>query len=343
MDGSRTNNGPFDLFAQPFHILRVDPAVTNRQVHDAFDIAQERRLAPYDVLVRARDAILDASRRLSYELSYPIDSPRVEIDALYAALSSDAASANELLLLADRLAPLSRANFVAHIAANRPAKSAVLRAMIDAHVCIEPVEIYEILKVLRRTGGYPAPALASVNQGLQDLLDIHAQAAIAGFATSEDAIEPVLACTQQILALDERYHIGVLRSLLSAYRQSIGQQQSARIQQIEGACVALQLAPTGVSMLDALRSTLHDWVSLCRPLMAFDINQGIRERDFEIPSDLVRALIAHLSAHQQYDVALLVADLGCEVFGPMPTVVDQLDQDKRIIERMSIDAWMKPL
>src|SRR5467141_3446489 len=344
MDGIQTNCEPlaFDLFAQPFRILCIDPAAASRQVHDAFDIARERRLVSDDILISARNTILDPSRRLSYELSYLIDSPLAEIDALYTILSSDA-SAKELLAIADRLAPLSRANFVAHIAAHRPPESALLRAIVEAHVAIEPTGIYEILKVLRRTGGYPAPSLTSVNHGLQELLNTHAKAAVAGFKTSEDATEPVLACTQQILALDKRYHIDVLSSLLAAYRRSIGPQQSVRIQQIECACKALQAHPTNLSLLEALQKALLDWASLCRPLIAFDIHHGVRERDFVIPTNLVRALISHLTVDQQYDVALKVAKLSRDALSSMPTTVDLLDQVGRLIERESLDAKMKPL
>src|SRR3984893_18316825 len=68
---------PFDLFAQPFRILRIDPGATNQQVHDAFDIAQKQQLASSDELGSARASIFDPSRRLLHELRYPIDTPRL--------------------------------------------------------------------------------------------------------------------------------------------------------------------------------------------------------------------------------------------------------------------------
>jgi hypothetical protein len=57
----------------------------------------------------------------------------------------------------------------------------------------------------------------------------------------------------------------------------------------------------------------------------------------------VRALIAHLTVHQQYDAALTVANLSCDAMNSMPTTVDQLEQDRRLIELESLDAKMKPL
>src|SRR5450755_2612182 len=344
MDSSRMNGRslPFDLFDQPFRILGIDPATAISQIHEAFVIAHERRLASEDVLVSARDALLAPSRRLPYELRYPIDSPFDEVDALYAMLLSDHASTNELLLYANQLAPLSRANFLGHVAAHQPAESALLSAIIAAHVRIEPTKVYEDLKALRRPGGYPPPSLASVNQGLQSLLDTHAQAAIAGFHTSEDATEPVLACTRQILALD-RNHNNVLGSVLRAYRQSIHQLQSTRIGQLEYVCEALKAQPSHPAFINTLQQALFEWASLCGPLIAFNVHHRVRELDLEVPTDLVRALIAHLTAHQQYAVALKVATLGRDALSSMPRTTDQLEQDRLLIGRESLDARMKPL
>jgi hypothetical protein len=88
------NEAPFpcDLFTHPFRVLRIDPAATNQQVLDAFDIAQEQRSASSDELVIARRSIFDPSRRLLHELSYPIDSPSADVHALFTMLSSDASA-----------------------------------------------------------------------------------------------------------------------------------------------------------------------------------------------------------------------------------------------------------
>jgi len=64
---------------------------------------------------------------------------------------------------------LYEGDFLAHVAAVDRRKC-LLRAIVEAHVSIELTGIYEILKELRRSGGYPAPSVASVNRGLQDLL-----------------------------------------------------------------------------------------------------------------------------------------------------------------------------
>ena len=141
----------FDLFANPFLILLIDPAATDAVVGDAFDRAKMNG-SWSDILGEARSAIGDPTKRLFHELGYPLDSPREEIDALYAALSSQF-SASDVLEFSERLAPLSRANFVAHLTAHRPASGARLTAFVQSHALIDSKRIYEILRTKRGIAG----------------------------------------------------------------------------------------------------------------------------------------------------------------------------------------------
>jgi hypothetical protein len=339
---TKNTSAPFDLFALPFRILRVTPEATSEEVHKAFEAARDQKFAPDNTLVSAYDAILDPSRRLSCELSYPIDSSHDEIEELFALLSGND-SASELLLVAGRLAPLSRANFVAHIAAHRPTEVAILRAIVEAHVCVDPMEVFEILKRRRTSAGFPAPSLAHVNQGLLDLLDVHAQACVAGIAGSGDAVEGLLACTQEILALNERDHVGVLRRLLATYRGSITRQEAMKIQQIENACGALKNQPTTPLLPNVINEALLGWAALCNPLIAFDAYDGVADDAFGIPTNLVRGLVSHLCDREDYDIALKVLALSRPTLRLIPGADEQLDGDAQFIERLSADARMKPL
>ena len=340
MDGS--SSPLFDLFAQPFRILCVDPAATDKQLHDAFDRAKLNRLASDDALAHARAAIRDPSKRLCCELSYPIDSRLEDIDALYAVLSREC-SEGELLLFSEQLEPLSRANFITHLTAHQPANSALLSALVESHALIDPTRIYEILKAIRRSAGCPAPSLINVNQGLRDLLDAHIEAAMAEYETIQDATEPMLACAEQILALGESYPVEVLGSLLTVYRRYIGPQQKIAAEEIETACKALQQHPADASLLDELMKALQDWLSLCRPLILLDMHYGRVEKEFEVPFELVSDLIAELTAHQHYDVALKIARFNSDAFRAMPTIVEQLNDDVRVIEGLSVQVKIAPL
>jgi hypothetical protein len=344
MDGNRTNRGSFtfDLIRHPFRVLRIDPSASNQQVQEALGIAREQRLASEDDLTGARDAILDPVRRLAFELKYPIDSPPADIEPLFTILSADA-SVDELLRVAERLAPLSKANFIAHAAARQPAVCALICAIIEAHASTDPKEIYEILKALRRTAGWTAPSVVDVSQGLQDLLTTHAQAVIDGFGTAREASEPLLAAVRQILALDARFHISVLESFAAAYRRSVRADATEKLEQIEASCEALRQQPTNASLLEELADALFGWAALCGPLILLDQYQNFGEKDFQIPADLVRALIADLTIDHHFDVALTLTDLSREVFNSMPATVVVLNKYRQIIERLSLTARLRPL
>src|SRR4051794_10525366 len=110
MDVSSPGNGRiFDVLEQPWRLLRVDPAATDEQIYDAFDRAQYNPIAESAALTFARDVLLDHSRRLAYELCYPLDCAASEVDTFYAAVSSDG-SIEEILNFSDQLWPLARAN-----------------------------------------------------------------------------------------------------------------------------------------------------------------------------------------------------------------------------------------
>jgi len=344
MDGSRTNHGSlfFDLRRQPFRILRIDPSASNQQVLEALDIAREQRLAPEDQLVGARDAILDPVRRLASELRYPIDSGPADIEPLFTMLSVDA-SADELLHIAERLAPLSKANFVAHAAARQPAEYALICAIVEAHASTDPKEIYEILKALRRTAGWPAASLVDVSQGLQDLVTAHAQAVIEGYGTVQHASEPMVLAIRELLALDARFYIGIIEAFATAYHRSVRADASNKREQIECACEALRQQPTNASLLEQLANALVDWANLCGPLILLDQYRSFGEKDFQIPADLLRALIADLTTDHHFEVALTLTDLSREVFNSMPETVVVLDKYRQIIEQLSLTARLRAL
>src|SRR6516225_7031294 len=112
MDVSRAPNEPlFDLSAQPFRLLRVDPTAAKPQIDAAVDIAQRNGTASFAAIIQARDALLNLERRLSCELAYPLDCPASEIESFYAALGENASTEEELLHFSNQLWPLGRANF----------------------------------------------------------------------------------------------------------------------------------------------------------------------------------------------------------------------------------------
>jgi hypothetical protein len=343
MNGSQASDTQlFDLFAHPFHILRIDPTASNDQVRAAVGIAQTSGLASADAIILASDAILDPERRLSCELSYPVDSQTSEVERLYALLSSGAPT-KDLVLFANSLPSLSRANVIAHVACRQPAEGAMLYALINSHASIDATELYAKLKATRTAAGIPAPSWVSVNQGLNELLISHLRAAYAVYPTIEDAYEPVLECTELIFEQGERYQGEALSIILKPYRDSIAPLQATGVELIRSACERLQLHPDDESNLTELKEVLTDWEMLCRPLILLEALQDRHQPDFDIPTHHVRALMAHLSIHHHYEIALKIAHLARDALSSLPASVRQLDEDVASIESLSLQAKIEPL
>jgi len=322
----------FNLLTNPFYLLAVDPAATNQQVDDAV-----RNCALGSEQARAQIAILDPSQRLSLELSYPIDSQPKQIEALYKALSRHA-PADEVLQLSTELGPLSRANLIAHLAADRPASAAVLSALVDAHASIEIPAVFAILRSLRAAAGWIAPSLVNVNDGVQALLALHTQAAIASYASPENAAEKMSACINQILADTGQYHLEALARLVAAYRARMKPRLETDVPRIEKACEALRQAPDDVESLDALAAAMRDWAAIYRPLILFHRDQDAGDEAIAECTDRVRDVIGDLVEGHDYDTALSVAGSARDAFAVLPETAAEFDKAIPIIEQWSRDA-----
>ena len=176
-----------------FNLLGTDPAATSAEVTQAYGFACERDVASNQVLTEARDSVLDPVRRLLCELAYPLDSTVAQVEAFYAGLS-DNATPSKLLPLASALPPLSKANFLARLAARQPADATVLTALVEAHAAIEATTIFDVLRQYRNRSGFPRPSLLDTGQGLQELLTVHSEAALAAFEKVQSAATPLLGC-----------------------------------------------------------------------------------------------------------------------------------------------------
>src|SRR5580704_11283073 len=115
---SAKNRRMFDLFEQPFRALRVDPWTPIQEINGSVDQGEPNSSASMHAKL-ARDILFDSAQRLSYELTFPLDCPRSEIETFYAATALNAPT-GQLLQFADWLWPLARSNFLAHIASHRP-------------------------------------------------------------------------------------------------------------------------------------------------------------------------------------------------------------------------------
>lgn len=331
----------FDPLVQPFHLLGIDPAATNAEVEAAYVRAlRQGGISEWD-LAHALGTILDPARRLVSELAYPIDSPPAQIETLYADLAGNV-SGHHLLPNATRLAPLSRANFVAALAARRPADANLLVALVDAHASINVTEIYAILKVLRRRAGCPTPSLVHVSQGLSDLRAMHIDVAIGGYDPIQSATEPMLECARSVLATPERYRVDVLSDVLNAYRRSTADLRGNACRRLEAACLALTRLPEAPS-IDELNCALRLWNSLYCPLVLLDAYEGCPDQDVAIAVDQVRGLLADLGFHHHHATARKVVNLARDVFSLVPGAMEHFNETASLLDSLWLEAEAEPL
>jgi hypothetical protein len=330
----------FDLFALPFWILGVDPTASQQVLREAFD--RGIQTASVMDLTLAYEMLSDPARRVLHELAYPLDCPSSGVEIYYAALRTDAAT-KDLLGFADQLQPLARANFLAHIAARRPASGQFLYELVRSHAAIDPTSIHHELEKTRPMAGLPAPSFLSVNQGLAELRQAHAFAAFNGYDALQDIAAPMLECTLKALASKERHSSKALGRFLRLYRTATEQVRTDAANLVETACAALSKRPNDVSCSDTIGRAAETWTSLARPLLLWNAGQPNGQLKFGTPIASLRKLLRELCASKQYDVALDVMSACQELSSAVPTTLDELSEDAGLAKTLSAYGCIKQL
>ncbi|MCK1518503.1 hypothetical protein IVB22_39760 [Bradyrhizobium sp. 190] len=284
-------------------------------------------------MAKAYANLLDPVRRLPGELSYPFGCTPDRVDFFYAELPADA-SDEDILQTSAQFAPLSRANFIARYAARRGASSELLLALIDAHNSIDAMEIYQALQALRHQAGWAPPSLASVRDGLNDLLNTHCVAVIDAYDPVESAAGPLLEATRRILATREQPLIQTHSLLLAAYRRAIGEMRSNADQQVDNACQSFEQRPDDASSMKGLAEALHLWASFCEPVLLLDAHQGFSEPEMNVTPDRIFGLLGVLSRQHHYPRVQEVLDHALDAFGSIPDAAARLDEVGEILRDM---------
>ncbi|WP_161856091.1 hypothetical protein [Bradyrhizobium sp. CCBAU 051011] len=196
------------------------------------------------------------------------------------------------------------------------------------------MEIYQTLQALRNRAGWPPPSLASVRDGLDDLLDAHCVAVIEAYDPIEAAAEPLLEATHRILATREPTLIQRHSLLLEAYRHATAKVRVNADQQVDSACQALEQQPSDASSIERLADALQVWMSLCEPLLLLDAHQGFSDGETNVTPDRVFGLLGELSSRRHYRTAQQVLDHVLVAFGSIPDAAARLAKVGDILREM---------
>ena len=366
----------YEVIANRFPLLAIAPTATNSQVEQAFATARERAAAPEEALAEARDSILDPAQRLLCELTCPLDSTAREIAAFNQGLSGSAAM-SELLPAAKAWPPLSRANFLACLAARQPADANLLIALVEAHAAIETTTIFEILRGCRSRSGFPTPSLLNTGQGLQELLALHSDAVMAGFGEARSATRafssevdtgsrqenasnqesrapfrfhrngkssgPFLGCVSQILSSDSRYRVEALSGLLGAYRKSLDALNPSASHDIEAACTAIQQRPDDDAVFRQFETALVGHVSAIAPLALFDFHQKRRNDEIDKIAARTRVLLADLIGRGDHKTARKIITPCLDAFRLLPGFIEPFEEAAMALPELELEAEIEPL
>ena len=291
----------YELLAGRFRLLAVDPSATRAQVGQAYAEAREQDVAPNQTLAEARDDILDPDRRMLCELAYPLDATDEQVNTFYSDLSSDY-SLFELVLAANELPPLARANFLAHLAGRQSPEANLLIALVSAHAALDAAAIFEILTDCRDRAGFMMPTLAGVGQGLQELQTLHFSVVMDAYRPAQSAAAPLLVCTCEVLSSSDPYRTQTLSGLLNAYRRSVTGVTIQVSKKLDAACEAVGRRPDDASVKQ-FEEALKDWIVPIAPLMLFDAHQKLRNEGIDRAFARVRTLLADLIAHGHLETA----------------------------------------
>ena len=333
----------FDLLRNPFCLLRIEPTATLESIADAYDDALTDRVALEADLVAAREAVVNPRQRTSIELAYLIDTPSGEVAAILNSLRNNPNSI-DLLRVAARLAPLSKANLLVHAAARQPATADLLFALVEAHAQLNKDRLQAKLRTIRKTAGLVVPSIENVQDALHKLLTTHAKAALSGFLASRDSVNPVAECARRVFASTDSDRVDALEGVMRAFGQAISFELSRIEEELRAGFDALRNRPKAQLLVTPISKSLHNWIDLARPLVEFDAHKGRDEERARALFNEVRGLAVDLAnEHDSFDVSLSISKVASEIFKSLPRATDQLENDLRFLEERSTELLVVPL
>ncbi len=310
----------------PFRLLGIDPSATAEAIQAAYARALEQREVSAAELAQAVASLLDPNptRRLQYELAYPLDCDAEQAGIFFSGLSKP--SPDAVLEIAKQLPPLSRANFIAGHAARSPLSGNLLIAFVDAHMAVDPMEIYRILKSIRDRAAQPTPSLLGLRDGLDRLMAAHCEAIFANHDQTEAIAEPVLQCLNDLSNRSPRPQLGALKSLMGAYRSSVNSLITKTEMEIESACRVLAENPVDNDATENLARALEAWALVSTPLLLW--NDHFKDQSWKEDTAVghVRQLLVDLERDRAYHAAAAILTIAFTAFQSIPSLRQEFEE-----------------
>jgi hypothetical protein len=263
----------FDLFRNPFVLLRVDLSATSKEISEAFEDAVADAIASESELVVARQAILAPMLRLDAEIAALPDTPSPEWRSILVALKS-AQRLPDLRQAFEKVASLSRSNLLAHAASRGQSDAPTLTAWVNAQSAVDPDRIHREIERFREIAGVVRPDRAVLASALGSLREKQARALFDGFKSPADAIQPITVCAEETISNAVNAQIDALSTLLSAYGRFVEQELSFRRERAINAAHDLSSNPDAPGNLEILVDALKFWQQANQPLQLLESYKG---------------------------------------------------------------------
>ncbi len=160
----------WSLFENAFVLLGIPPSSSNTEIVEAFEDAVGETTDQEKVLTEAKQNLLDPKFRINSELSCLIDTSSEKATAAIAALRR-APLPTDLTRILGTLGPLSRLNFLMHVAVNVRCDKDILLSLIHARARIRYDGLFATLNATRGASGLRGPTLETVRAAFDKLLN----------------------------------------------------------------------------------------------------------------------------------------------------------------------------
>lgn len=333
----------FDLFRNPFVLLRLDLSASSKQVSEAFEDAVADGVAPEPELVVARQAMLAPMLRLEAEVGALPDTPSPEWRSILVALKSSQALPS-LRQAFEKVASLSRSNLLTHAASRAQPDAPTFAAWIRAQSEVDLDKIYSEIEQFREIAGVVRPDRTALASSLSSLREKQARALFEGFKSPPDAIHAITICTKEEISNAVTTQIDVLSTLLSAYGRYIEQELSFRRERVTNAARGLQSDPDAPGNLEILIDALKFWNQADQPLQLLESHKGRDEPTAQELFQEIRTLAISLANDQsRFDVALSITKACQEIFAKLPRATQTLSEDCTDLEERIVSSKVDPL
>jgi peptidoglycan hydrolase-like protein with peptidoglycan-binding domain len=342
MSGATFNDtSKFDLIKNPFFVLNLDPAATLSEIAEAVEDAIGDRVATEPQILAAKEALLNPRLRTAIEVSFLFDAPGRQAALLKTALK-ERTQPYQLYREAERLAPLSRANLLAHIASHAPATADLLFSLIDAHAQTDYEAVQSKLKSVRQEAGLVFPSADVVREELSQLFSLHMRAVITGFLNVRDAARTVQECTNRVLTSADADRVDALEELIRAYHRHVGPELHALEEKVSE--IVESLKANGPRDIGVLARVLREWSELANPILRFEAYKGRDDAHARQLFYTVRGLsIGLANEHDLFDLSFSISNVAAEVFSSLPRASEQLQEDLQLLRERVAEQKILPL